>query len=257
MTVMPFNYVEAPASTPPQYGILSAALVVEDPDPHAGFGYEYTPEFCGPARMTPALCMTSQPKTSDDGRDLVNGEPFAVYALSNCQSVGIGDAQGRAQRSLLSGEGRAVEEWLAERLLAEADDLAVTGLDVVAALAVLEHYIHCNYGGRGTIHMTRAAGSVLLTERALDTDATRLTTRLGNPVSAGCYNAAFTGTGGHPLREQWMWATGTVMLRRGPAWSPPDPVLDSATNEQYALAERPYAGSWECFAVGVQVAAGP
>ena len=59
MTVTPLEYVQAPALVPPAYGILSAAVVVDDPDPHIGFGFQYDPDFCGPARLTAALCLAS------------------------------------------------------------------------------------------------------------------------------------------------------------------------------------------------------
>jgi hypothetical protein len=344
MSVMPLDFVEAPASTPPRYGILSAAVVVNDTDPHAGFGFEYQPDFCGPARMTPALCLPSAPpggsvsasvaadrtvtltvtgeaageyhidwgdgasttatdpgalthtypaglatsynvvvtgpdgyrattrvnvttgatsgpftgtlettKIAEVGRGLVEGEPFAVYSLSECQTVGLGDARSRAERSLTMGEGRAVEEWLGARLDAEADDLGdATAADPIVGLAVLEQHIHCNYGGRGTVHMNRGVASWLMSKGALETSADRLETGLGNTVSAGCYDNGATGPGD----DQFMYATGTVLLQRGPIFSPPDPLLDQRTNVSYALAERPYAGSWECFAVKVLVGTG-
>lgn len=337
MTVMPLGFVQAPPLTPPEYGILSAAVVVDDTDPHAGFGFEYQPEFCGPAELTVAACLTppsqgtlginsgasrlvtvtvtgagagsytvwwgdgsstqfvqppgtaqhtyaadgtyhvtvvgnhyraerdvpvsatgsgAQPGTTptyvknvDDGRDLVTGEPFVVYTLKNCRNVGVQDARGYAERALTAGEGRAVESWLGDRLAAEAVDLGgATALPVEVGLAVLEQYIHCNYGGVGTIHANRGVASLLLSGQALETGA-RLTTKLGNNVSAGCYGDDGAAT------DQYLYATGTVLLRRGPVFSPGDPVVDWVTNEQYALAERPYAGSWECFAVKIKVGA--
>lgn len=254
MSVMPMEFVTAPAAAPAKYGILSAAVVVEDSDPHVGFGYEYQPDFCGPARMTAALCQPDAAKVAEDGRDLVSGEPFAVYSMASCKAIGIGDAKGRASRALTTGEGRAVEEWLGTRLSADADDLGDAD-DVVLGLAGLEHYIHCNYGGQGTIHMDRAAASWLLAERALVTSGDRLTTNLGNVVSAGCYDPQPTPPGGNKPWTGTMWATGPVMLRRGPVFTVPDPVVDTSTNDVFALAERPYAGSWECFAVGIGVTA--
>lgn len=343
MSVIPLDFVEAPASTPPLYGLLSAALVIEDPDPHAGFGFEYVPDFCGPAALSAAACMATPavgdlaitsganrtvsmsltgtvdgtynvdwgdgqrgtfpdpPGTAQhvyaangdylirvtgpngawerrvtasvagagvspgtvgrwqktaNGWDLVEGEPFVVYSASECNAVGgVGNARDRATRSLTIGEGRGVEEWLGDRLTAEAVDIGTgTAVSLEVGLAALEQYVHCNYGGRGTIHVSRAVGSLLLSDRALDTDGTHLTTRLGNLVSAGCYGTG-TGVGAPPApsAEQYIYATGTVMLRRGPVWSVPDPVLDPMTNRLMALAERPYAGSWECFAVKIKV----
>lgn len=246
MTVMPAEYVAAPPSTPAAYGLLSAAVVTESTG-RVGFGFEYEPDFCGPARATVAACQTGASKVVDEGKDLVVGEPFTVYSLHSCKAVAFGDAAQRAQRALTTGEGRAVEEWFAARLAAEAVSIgAWTGVD--KALAALEHYIHCNYGGVGTIHMDRAHASLLFSKGdALDTSGTRLTTGLGNIVSAGCYDDT------DPLGPSTMYATGTVLLQRGSVFSPPDPLLDKATNDLFALAERPYAGGWECFAVSVGV----
>lgn len=55
--VTPLKYVEAPAVERLPFGLLSAAVVIDDPDPHAGFGVEWEPEFCGPARRTIAACL--------------------------------------------------------------------------------------------------------------------------------------------------------------------------------------------------------
>lgn len=246
MSVMPLAYVAAPPRTPPAYGILSAAVVVEDSDSHGMFGFEYEPDSCGPVHTTVAVCVDTEQKQVDEGRGLVQSDPFVVYSLHRCKPVGFTDAQGYASRSLAAGEGRAVEQWLGAKLAAEADDNngTWTAGSTAEALASLEHYIHCNFNGVGTIHMNRGDASGLLTERALDTSGTRLMTRLGNVVSAGCYDVS----GGDA-----MYATGPVVLHRGAVFSPPDPILNTRTNEQYALAERAYSGAWECFAVKVTV----
>jgi len=245
MTVTPVESVQAPPLVPPAYGILSAAHVVEGG--RVGFGFEYQPEFCGAAKLGVAACATPVGKQADDGRDLVEGEPFSVYTLKSCQTIGFPDAQEFSQRSLLAGEGRAVEQWLADKLTTEATNIgAWTGVD--KALAMLEHYIACNYGGVGTIHMDRAHASLLFSKGdALHSDGSRLTTALGNTVSAGCYDDT------DPLGPGTMWATGTVTLQRGPVITPGGAVVDTTTNIQYALAERLYAGAWECFAVAVGV----
>src|SRR5262245_33912824 len=246
MTVMPAEYVAAPPSTPAAYGLLSAAVVTESTG-RVGFGFEYEPDFCGPARATVAACQTGASKVVDEGKDLVVGEPFTVYSLHSCKAGAFGDAAQRAQRALTTGEGRAVEEWFAARLAAEAVSIgAWTGVD--KALAALEHYIHCNYGGVGTIHMDRAHASLLFSKGdALRSDGSRLTTALGNTVSAGCYDDT------DPLGPGPMWAAGTVTPQRGPVITPGGAVVDTTTNIQYALAERLYAGAWECFAVAVGV----
>jgi len=245
VTVTPVESVQAPPLVPPAYGILSAARLVEGG--RVGFGFDYQPEFCGAAKLGVAACATPVGKAADDGRDLVEGEPFSIYTLKSCQTIGFPDAQQFAQNSLLSGEGRAVEEWLGEKLVAEANTNNGTWTEATTldALGAIEHYIHCNYGGVGTIHMQRGTATGLLAAQALETNGTGLFTKLGNKVSAGCYNVGSGDT---------IWATGTVTLQRGPVITPGGAVIDTTTNIQYALAERLYAGAWECFAIGVTVA---
>jgi len=337
MTVMPMTYVEAPTASPAKFGILSAAHVVDDSDPHTGYGFEYVPDFCGPAELSVAMCLPGgtvgnvsggtnttrvltlnfnsapagshpiivvwgdggrssvnsgtvathtytangtyqvsvsgangwrasgsvvvtngtatpitamqgvAPKTVTDGLDLVIADPFVVYTLSSCRTVGVRDAIDRARKSLGTGEGRAIEEWLGVRLDAEATTIGGAGLTAVAALALIEQYIACNYGGVGTIHMDRLIATILLSDNVLHTEGDTLLTGLGNVVSAGCYHPGATLTSG------WIYATGTVVLRRGPVFTPSDAIVDHATNQQYALAERPYSGAWECFAVKAAV----
>src|SRR5262245_5398683 len=141
MTVMPLEYVDAPPRTPPAYGILSAAVVVDDTSHATAFGFEYDPDFCGRARLGVTACTTAAQKIAESGHNVVTAEPFMVYSLHSCQTLGLEDAQGRASRALQAGEGAAVEEWLGERLAAEADDQAGAWVEPTAldALAAAEH----------------------------------------------------------------------------------------------------------------------
>lgn len=52
------RYVEAPAGAPLPFGLLSAAVVVDDNDPHLGMGVEYESLSCGTAHLTAAACFT-------------------------------------------------------------------------------------------------------------------------------------------------------------------------------------------------------
>jgi hypothetical protein len=52
----PRQYVEAPPVTPLPYGLLSAALVLDDLTGHAQMGVQYEPEACATAHLTRAAC---------------------------------------------------------------------------------------------------------------------------------------------------------------------------------------------------------
>lgn len=49
-------YVEAPPTTPLPFGLLSAALVVDDPDDRFLLGSQYEPGYCGPAYDSTGVC---------------------------------------------------------------------------------------------------------------------------------------------------------------------------------------------------------
>lgn len=350
MTVIPSMFVAAPALTPIRYGLLDAALVIEETDPHFQQGTEYEPDYCGPSFQTPAMCQpvalgtaslavtnvrgatvtlagtpagtytvnwgdgssgtftapgslahtyaadgrytivvtgpggyystitqqvtngtvvgaTGMPvsgsgKTTVDGVPIVTGHPFNVYNLQSCRAVGqIGESRARAERSLTLGEGRAVEAAMQTLIAPAAVDItpAGTAVDIGDGLAILEQYAGHNYGGAATFHMTRAMATILAGRYLIDKDSGRLETVLGSLVAAGGGYTGAAGPSAPAAGAGWMFATGTVVLRRGRVFST-DPTLGRSgsgyLNDFSTLAERPYVGSWECFAVGVEVKGG-
>lgn len=56
----PREYVEAPPVTPLPYGLLSAALVLDDLTGHRQMGVQYEPEACGIAHLTRAACEAAE-----------------------------------------------------------------------------------------------------------------------------------------------------------------------------------------------------
>jgi nitrite reductase/ring-hydroxylating ferredoxin subunit len=176
-------------------------------------------------------------KTVDDGVDLVTSDGFTVYRLQSCRAVGEYDrAVDRATRTLALGEGRAVEEAV-QAMMEAASPTVLTGtLHPVDALAQLEAAAAAAYGGVPTIHVPRDLGAILAAHGAIDRYGARLETKQGSLVASG---GGYTGNA--------MYATGTVVLRRGPV-STAGPIMQTnpRDNTMHTLAERPYQASLEC-----------
>lgn len=116
----PFVLVDGPRFTPLRYGLLSAAQIIDDPDPHWQIGTKFQPDACGRDRTVSAFCIAGAPASGTGPKQITAtgapgsaAEPFTVYAYTNCSPVGWGDnledLVARASRHLDAGEGRAVE----------------------------------------------------------------------------------------------------------------------------------------------------
>jgi hypothetical protein len=116
----PFVVVDGPRFTPLGYGLLAAAQVVDDPNPHWQVGTKFQPDACDAGKAVTTFCVAGGPATGTGekiptvtGAGSSAAEPFTVYAFHNCSPVGWGDDltdyQARATRQLDRGEGRVVE----------------------------------------------------------------------------------------------------------------------------------------------------
>lgn len=259
------RYVEAPPVTPLRYGLLDAAVVVDNPDPHIGLGTMWEPENCDIVYRTIGACVESASgidKTINDGFPLVEADAFNVYNLVRCRPVGVtvDDLRDRATRGLRLGEGRAVEAEFQEAFFAGATDITPSGtaVDIVDGLAVLEEYAASVYGGNPVIHVQRGIGTRLASRYAIQRGSRTLETMQGALVASGGGYTGDVGPSAPGAGEVWIFASGTVLVERNsPRINPnagvvmgsdPDPV-----NEVYVLAERPYSVGYECFLVGVKV----
>lgn len=215
----------------------------------------------------PYVANASFAKNDDDGVAIVVGEPFAVYHMQHCRTVGrYSDAQARARRSLELGEGRAVEMAMAARLAAAAVDVTPTpgtAVDIVDGLALLERYAGINYGGVPTIHAPRDIALMLASRNAVLRLGDHLESVLGSKVAAGAGYEGDVGPIATTAGASWVFATGTVLLHQGNIIESGPQIVTTppaapgggfgSTNEYRALAERPYVGAWECFVAGIQV----
>ena len=192
-------------------------------------------------------------KTDQDGVPWVTGEPFVLYALQKCRSVyGLANAENRVRALFNAGEPRGAEKAFAALLDASTASSNVGGgtlLDPVLALSKVETHARDVYGGAATIHMSPQQALVLGKYGLVEPNGDHLETALGTPVAVYKEVGAVVPQGQTAITNaDWIWATGSVTLQQGAIT-----VVSTAPNLQNefrAIAERPYAASWECFAVG-------
>ncbi len=257
--------VPAPVSQPQRYGLFSAATIVDTTSPHELLGIQWAPLPCNRPQLWPHDCpphneektYTTQPPT---GYAL----PVSVYGSFDCRLVGysLSEASARAHEHLTAGEQQAVEYALwtgaAENnpALANPDTTNVgTHTCSAGALSALYEHTDTHMVGEPTIHLPRAALPWLIDQ--LITVNGRLFTRAGSPVAAGAgYTEANTGPDGQPAPDgaYWIYATGPLVIRRGPIITVPNPAeqgFNTRTNQHTALAERQFLVAWDCITAAV------
>lgn len=263
--------VTGPAPQPLPFGLLSAAVVIDDDDPHLYGGVTYETLTCGVAHLTEQACFdgaATDPApddlTVDDGVPYTHGDTFPVYALHQCRLIGGGwdDAKRVAGAKLAAGESRAVELGFANANLYQtgsgAPDLtptAGTALLPIEAVALVEEWAADHYSGVPTLHAARSTGTILTNRAGVGAESRngRLTTGLGSVVAAGAgYHAASEAAidGVTPgAGERWLFVTGTVVVRRGPVTFT-DPIrvttAGAPLNEFAILATRAVNVTAEC-----------
>lgn len=189
---------------------------------------------------------------------------FAVYGGVQCKAVGLDtqDMAAEVKRVFALNEGKGIERSLLEnRFVARtngsdetgpewdaATDLTPAGtISPVIALALLEGYAAANYAGLPTIHMPRAAATVLENQGLISWTGDKAFTKNQSKVAiGGGYDSSdFDGT--------WdMYATGEVYVERsdevnitanvvpGDGNSPDSDGTGISSNSVLALAERMY-----------------
>ena len=281
--VQPRMMVEAPPVTPLPFGLLSAAVVLDNLEGHAQMGVEYEPVACGEVFDTRAACDEAAFSRGDAdpiGIPLVEGDPFNLFSLFTCNIVGVGEARMRdlAVESLRTGEQRALEQKVAGFLPRAAGAVDLSGDDpvhVIDGLAALEAYAAANYGGVPTIHVPRGVGTVLGSLGGHMRVANHLETRQGALVASG---GGYGSLAGPPTDledvegtiqdasdgEAWLYVTGTVVVRRAPQPAVTPLVMNrvveddttAASNDGLVLASRAYVATWECVTAAIKVATG-
>ncbi|MDQ0376499.1 hypothetical protein [Amycolatopsis thermophila] len=267
--------VAAPVRTPHRYGLFSAASIVDATDMHELMGVQWQPLPCGRPGLFVEDCLPTGggnpdvPATTEkdfaDQPGTVEASPITVYGSFRCRLLGysLEEAQRRAREHLEAGEQQAVEYAVMSGeggnlpFLADADTVNLgTATCAEELLSLLYEHADAEFTGEPVLHVPRAAAPWL--KDHLAREAGRLVTTLGTPVVAGAgYSEANVGPGGvaAPAGSFWVYATGPVVVRRGPITAvpnPPEAGLNRSNNDFTALAERQYVVGWDCLAAAVQ-----
>lgn len=265
------KFVEAIPGTPLPHGLLNACADVRDvADVHELLGVEWLALGCCPVEVWRDPCLNDDPgvpvQKSFCRPHVEHAEPISVYAGAECSTLGwsFAEARAHAEASLALGEQQAVEAgFWATRLTADAVDLTpVAGpLSIAQGVAVLEGCLAEQYGGVGVLHVPAGAAALLGCCSLVREDPVSgaLRTLAGNCVVIGAgYSAMNTGPGGVPADPgtAWLYITGPVVVRRGPAETVPNgagPSVNTRTNDRRVLVERTFVVATTCTVCAVQV----
>lgn len=144
----------------------------------------------------------------------VEATEFAIYAGVQCRTVGLDTADQKAEiaRVFAANEGKAVEEHLLANALTAATDLTPgSPVGLLVALALVEGHAANNYAGVPTLHMPRAAATILEGHGLIAWQGNKAYTINGSKVAIG---------GGYDdptmlASGEWMiYATGEVYVEK-------------------------------------------
>ena len=267
--------VDAPPVGQLRYGLFSVASSNTLDVRGIGAGISFLTDHCGGAQVYDANCVTHPTKVFVEGSDLIEAEPFWVYAKKHCGTVGrtASEMDGAVRQQLLSGEQTVVEDvlWDGGGLTNVGPSLTGSGATVVtptadgagAAIAALEAAAYgapMGPGYRGVIHVNVSAYAALAYSGILHQEAGVWRTNMGTAVVFG---AGYDITGPADVAPAagfaWAFFTSAVHMYRSEIMVPDvTQTMDRTLNQWTATAERVYAVTWECpetWAVQVPVAA--
>lgn len=221
--------VTRPSTTPPNSSVLDHALAAGNVSVNRSIGLRnehgmWVSYNCLGLPDIVDYCDTSQDFRTYDVADWQPGFSFALIKGVQCSAVGLDEDDMKAEitRVFEETEGRALERALLDRRFqsqastpdphdagwaAPVDVTPSTPVPLHVALALLEGYAAANYVGTPTIHMPRAAAS-LLNERIVYRDNLAYTRSGSRVAMGGGYDVALDS-------GQWtMYATGEVAFER-------------------------------------------
>ncbi|RJL19341.1 hypothetical protein D5H75_40470 [Bailinhaonella thermotolerans] len=267
---MPRVAVDNPPLTQLPYGLFSAASVEAAAPGRWLLGVEYDTDGCTQAGVIGGWCPEDpgdHTMTVPPGVTYPTADGFVVYAGVACKLPGmVEDAGTRAADRLTLGEQTAVERHVWTTQLAVPAAVLATGSEtavgLVDAVAALERDLGEMFGAVGTLHVPRwlvphlaAADQIVRDDRA-----GRLTTVLGTPIAAGAGYPGTSPSGTAPgAGAAWMYATGPVVVRRGPVVTPATErtgAFDPSNNEVTVRAQRDYVVTTDCVLLAVQTTTG-
>ncbi|WP_381792984.1 cupin [Streptomyces niveus] len=271
------KYVEAIPGRPLPHGILNACTDVRTVgDVHELLGVEWLALGCCPVEVWRDPCLDDEsPGDESPGEpaqktfcrpETEHAEPITVYAGAECSTLGwsYAEARAHAEASLELGEQQAVEAgFWSTRLAMTATDLTPPEgpLSIAQGVAVLEGCLAESYGGVGVLHVPAGAAALLgcCNLAREDPASGNLRTLAGNCVIIGAgYSAMNTGPGNIPADPgtAWLYITGPVVVRRGPAQTVPGrpgASVNTRTNDRRVLVERTYVVATTCTVCAVQI----
>lgn len=282
------TYVDPPPFVPSRFGLFSAAQLVEVGDVHEHNGVKFQPLSCNPAKSYGDSCPLpgDRAKSIDRGVPTRGAEPFTVYGGFSCSPVGFDEAdmRERSLAALVNVEQRAVEDVFltgaTDNAVAVLPFLANTGttddgvdvtyptvttitatpVDPVVGVGLLEEAMGGCYGGVPVLHLPRVLGASLSSNGTVTREGERIVTMLGSRVAFGTGYTGLVAPGGGAAAAdvRWLYATGSVVVRRGaPSFAGIGiaETLDRDDNAVVALSERTYSVGFDCclFAVPVSL----
>lgn len=246
--------IDSPPITPMRGGLLTVAEVI-DTDGAGGLllnGVTYRSHLCGKNRTVPAEGVT---KTFDQQTTLT-GTPFGTYrGVEGALLVNRDGALVEAKSAHDAGESYGVERGLQVGLLSsQAVDITPTpGTPVTNArfaLGLLEQYAADNYSGLPIISGNRLAVGLIPELQVGENYA--LHTIHGTPVAdAAGYATDGPGAAVAAAGTAWLYISGKITIWRGPGGT--YEANDLKGNRVFALMERTYVPTVECFAAAILV----
>ncbi|MFJ2882474.1 MULTISPECIES: cupin [unclassified Streptomyces] len=276
--------VEAIPGTPLPHGILGAACTtitdVTEDRIHELNGVDWLGLGCCPVRDWPDPCDNEEPPGDESPGALPvkqfcrpvaeHAKPIDLYAGAECSALGwsYAEARAHAEASMALGEQQALESaFWRTKLAMEAVDLTPEAgpVSVAQGVAALEGCLAETYGGVGTLHVPAGAAALLGCCNILREDPVTgsLRTLAGNCAIIGAgYSAANTGPGNVPAEPgtTWLYITGPLVIRRGPADVIPDRAgasINVRNNDRRVLVERTYVVGTTCTVCAIQISVCP
>ncbi|MFI9026306.1 cupin [Streptomyces sp. NPDC053560] len=271
-------YVEAIGGRPLPHGILGAPCtdVRDVSDEHELLGVEWLALGCCPVESWTDPCVDDEspgdespgppPEKEFCRPQTEHASPITLYAGTECSTIGwsYDEARRHAEATLALGEQRGLESaFWRTTLTADAVDVTPQAgpVSLGEGVAALEGCLAETYGGVGTLHVPTGAAALLgCCSIAAEDPSGALRTLAGNCVVIGAgYSAENTGPGGTPADPgtAWLYITGPLTIRRGPATTIPDragPSVNTRTNDRRVLVERTYVVGTTCTVCAVNVA---
>lgn len=254
--------------------MLAATGPMALPEHATDVGLLWQSEVCGSAHLYPPACISPpyQAHTYDTNDGPVSAYPFVVYASEVCGIIpaDVADAKRRVLERLRIGEQEAIERALwgggegvtgVFEMLQAAGGFVTTlaaSTNLTDAVSLLEQQaVVKKYQGPLLIHARPRLAAYMSTRQLICSKrGDHRYTEYGSEVVFGAGYSGNLPDGTPPAATtEAIYITGRVHLWREAETfvSPPNQVLNRATNQRGIFAQRAYALAVECFAAATLV----